>query len=84
MKFQIEYVGPDEKNAYVLARQLEPGDFSLTSESRLGSVLIKPILSSPRKVRADGTLDLSLFSFALAARNHLAQFSVGQIVDLHP
>jgi len=82
MKFRIEYIFHRERPAYVFARQLEPGDFALTVNSRLGGVSIRPSVSQPRTIKPDGTPDLSVFAFVLATADDLPRFAVGQVVEL--
>ena len=84
MKFQIEYIAPSLENTYVLARQLEAGDFSLSSSAQLGGVSVKRQLSMPRRVLHDGTPDLTVFVFTLANGADRSKFSVGQEVELCP
>ena len=78
----IEYVSPESVGYFVLARQLEVKDFALTNRSRLGGVPIQPVLSQPRKLRKDGTLDLEVFAFRLTNVSDLKTFSVGTEVLL--
>jgi hypothetical protein len=82
MKFRIEYIYHRERPAYVFARQLEPGDFALTTDSRLGGVSIQPSVSQPRAIKPDGKPDLSVFAFVLAKADDLPKLAVGQVVEL--
>ncbi len=81
MKFQIEYIAPSSENAYVLARQLEVGEFSLSGSSQLGGVSVKQ-LSMPRRLQTDGNPDLKVFVFALTNGTDRLRLSVGQQVEL--
>lgn len=82
MLFRIEYIGKHARPAYVFARQLEAGNFHLSSASRLGDAPVRPSLSQPRSLTADGKPDLTVFAFTLVTANDLPKFNVGQHVEL--
>jgi hypothetical protein len=82
MKFRIEYIATKERPAYLFARQLEPGQFSVSGEPRLGEVPIKPHVSQPRALTPTGEPDLTVFTFVLATANDLPKLKVGQVVEL--
>lgn len=81
MKFQIEYISPSPENAYVLARQLEVGEFSLSGSSQLGGVSVKQ-MSMPRRLQTDGNPDLAVFVFALTNGTDRLRLSVAEQVEL--
>jgi len=82
MRFRIEFIAQRERPAYLLARQLEVGDFTISTTSRLGGVPIKQYVSQPRALTPDGKPDLSVFTFVLATANDLPKLKVGQEVEL--
>jgi hypothetical protein len=82
MKFRIEYVAKKARPAYLFARQLEPGDFEVTSTSRLGDTPLRPHLSQPRAHTPDGKPDLNVFAFFLVTADDLPKLKVGQVVEL--
>lgn len=82
MLFRIEYIAQHARPAYVLARQLEAGDFHLSPSSRLGDVPVRQSLSQPRMLTTDGRPDMTAFAFTLVIANDLPKFNVGQHVEL--
>lgn len=82
MRFRVEYITQSKGAPYILARQLEAGDFCLSDSSRLGSVHIRPQLSMPRSLDPDGKPGMTVFAFSPVAAGDLNQFTVGQIVEL--
>ena len=82
MKFRIEYIATEERPVYLIARQLEPGEFLVSETSRLGDASIKPYVSQPRALMPGGKPDLSVFTFVLATANDLPKVEVGQVVEL--
>lgn len=82
MRFRIEFIAQRERPAYLFARQLEAGNFTVSATSRLGGVPIKPHVSQPRALRPDGKPDLSVFTFVLATANDLPKLKVGQEAEL--
>jgi len=85
LKFQIEHLvegAVPDRLAYLIARQLEPGNFSLSEKSRLGGIRIRTSVSCPRKLKPDGTPDLTFFLFTLMDANEIALMAVGKIVEL--
>ena len=78
MKFRIEHVFHQQRPVSLFARQLEPGEFVVSERSRLGGVPIKPYLSQPRALTADGQPDMTVFTFVLATANDLPRLQVGQ------
>ena len=83
MKFQIEYLSKDFRRPYLVARQMESGVFSVSEQSRLGGVAIKPFVSQPRALTPEGKPDLTVFVFTLRSANDLSGLAAGQMVELH-
>jgi len=84
MRFVVEHVYERDAEVYVFARRQERGDFTLSASSRLGRASVRPAVTQPRKILADGTPDLDVFAFVLTDRRDMQNFYVGQIVELHP
>lgn len=84
MKFSVEFVYRLGQEAYVMARQLEGGDFSLSASSRLDGAAIRPVVTQPRKLRSDGSPDLEVFAFILANPEDVTSFHVGKVINLQP
>ena len=85
MKFKIEYLCSVEGTALVMARQLESGDFALSSSARLGGVPLQQLLEIPRKlIRPGGLLDTSVMVFALSNSADSSRLSKGDVVELIP
>jgi len=85
VKFRIEGVFTVEGTAGVMARQIEPGDFSISPSSRLGGVRLQQFLDIPRKLkRPDGSLDLEIFAFTLADPADSSRLSKNDVVELVP
>ena len=82
MKFRVESLFDLEEHAWLLARQMEHGTFSLSPTPRLGGVVIRHFVEQPRKLKPDGSPDFDVFAFELGDRRDRARFSVGQIVEL--
>lgn len=82
MRFCVEYVFARPKAAYVLVRQIDAGDFSLPKTPLLGGVPIRRWISQPRKLKPDGSPDLSVFAFTLASRCDAGCLRVGDVVEL--
>jgi hypothetical protein len=82
MQFRIEYIFERERPAYLFARQIEAGAFSVSANSRLGGVPIKPYVSQPRALTPEGEPDLKVFTFVLATANDLPRLKIGQVVQL--
>ena len=82
MTFAVEFVYERDAEAYLFARRQERSDFTLSESSRLGGAAIRPGVTQPRKILADGTPDLDIFAFVLADRRDVGSFRVGQIVEL--
>lgn len=82
MKFRIEHIFQQQRPVSLFARQLEPGEFAISERSRLGGVPIKPYLSQPRALTADGQPDMTVFTFVLATANDLPRLQVGQDAEL--
>ena len=82
MKFRIEHINVERKRAYIMARQLEAGEFRITEFSCLGGVLLKAQLNMPRALKPDGTPDLTIFCFYPQSRDLLSLLSVGDVVEL--
>ena len=82
MHFRIEYVGSIRGEGYVFARQVQPGHFDFPENPALGGIPIKPHISQPRVLLADGSPDLNVFAFHLAMYSDTAKLSVGQVVEL--
>jgi len=85
LRFEIVYVSEIiRKNSYVLARILSTDiKFTLTENSRLGEVPVKPIVTQPRALDAQGNLRYDLFAFIPRYKNDLNKLQAGQIVDLN-
>jgi len=83
MKFQIEYLSKDARRPCLVARQMEPGQFSVSERSCLAGVSIKPFISQPRALTPEGKPDLTVFVFTLRSANDLSGLAVGQTVELH-
>ena len=84
MIFKVEFVYNLEHETYVMARQLEGGDFSLSASARLGGATIRPVVTQPRMLRDDGSPDLKVFAFILINPEEAVTFSVGKMVELEP
>lgn len=82
MKFRIEHIFHQQRPVSLFARQLEPGEFAVSERSRLGGVPIKPYLSQPRALTANGHPDMTIFTFVLATANDLPRLQVGQDAEL--
>src|SRR5258708_2589915 len=65
VKFKVEFVYKLDQEAVIMARQLEGGVFSLSASSRLDGAAIRPEITQPRKLHADGSPDLEVFAFIL-------------------
>lgn len=81
MRFRIEYVSSGER-PYVLARQLEEGDFAFAAPTTLGGAAVVSPLSQPRSLLPDGTPDFSVFAFPLKSMDEGAKLTLGQIAEL--
>jgi hypothetical protein len=68
----------------ILARSLEPQDFTLGGAATLGGCALLQFLEIPRSIRADGSPRLDLFAFVLVEAADLARFAPGDIVALLP
>jgi len=66
----------------VLARRLTECSFALGEEPKLGGVAIERVLSMPRALDANGKPRLDLFAFRPVAATDLAQFKVGEVLEL--
>jgi len=82
MKFRIEHIFHQQRPVLLFARQLEAGEFAISERSRLGGVPIKPYLSQPRALTADGQPDMTVFTFVLATANDLPRLQTGQDAEL--
>jgi hypothetical protein len=82
MRFRIEFTSVREDIAYVLARQLDDGEFGIHSGSRLGGVRVRAQLSQPRRILPGGKPDLRVFGFALVEPSDIAKLEIGQVVHL--
>jgi hypothetical protein len=82
MNFRIEYVASIRGEGYVFARQVQPGHFDFPEKPALSGIPIKPHLSQPRVLLADGSPDLNVFAFYLATQSDTDKLSVGQVVEL--
>lgn len=70
--------------AFVLARQLEPSQWELGDDPRLGGIRIHPVAEVPRVFEPSGKPRQDLFAFCLREAADLAQFPKGQVVELKP
>jgi hypothetical protein len=85
IRFKVEHVlDLEDRGVFVLARQLDEGDFSVGLSSSLGGAPLREYLDQPRVLKSDGEVDLSYFAFHLINRDHGARFSVGDVVSLEP
>ena len=84
LRFEIVYVSKMiRKNSYVLARILDKdAEFALTENSCLGEVPVKPILTQPRALDAQGNLRRNLYAFIPRHKNDLNKLQEGRIVEL--
>lgn len=82
VRMRIEYVSPERSGHYVFARRLEEKDFHLSPASRLGGIAIQPVVSQPRKLKDDGSVDLEVSAFVLVSAADLPRFAVGSEVLL--
>lgn len=84
MRFRIEFLSSTTDKAYVLARQIDIGEFTLSEKSQLGGMPLTRSLTQPRTLKPDKTPDFSVFAFHLVSSSDVARLSVGQIVELLP
>jgi hypothetical protein len=82
MKFRIEFIAQKRRPAFLFARRLEPGDFHVSANSKLGEVPIRPTIAMPRALTTEGEPDMTVFTFYLTTANDLPKLSVGQVVEL--
>jgi len=81
-RFCVEAFFRRSLDAYVLVRQIDPGDFALADSPMLGNVPIRRWLSQPRKLKSDGSPDFSVFAFVLALGSDADRLHVGDVVEL--
>jgi hypothetical protein len=81
MRFKLEHVSTG-KAPYVLARQMEGGDFTVGPGSRLGGARLMMRLSQPRSLNPDGSPDFTVFAFQLLGASDALVLKVGETVDL--
>lgn len=81
MRFRIEHHLKSFPQI-VIARRLDPGDFTIEADTLLGGAALSPCVTQPRALLEDGRLDLDLFAFALKRRSDLALLPVGKVVEL--
>lgn len=83
--FEVEQVA---RIAYdlpvVLARILDPRDFTLGDAATLGGRRVAQVLEIPHALRADGSPRVDLFAFALVNVDELGRFTPGDVVELLP
>ena len=84
MKFRIESLFSVRGIPYVMVRQIETGEFSVSASSRLSEVPLRSFMDQPRSLRADGSPDLEGFVLSLADPLDSARLSEGQIVEVQP
>ena len=82
IRMRVEFVMPDRSGDYCIARSLDDTNFTLSEYSRLGGVRIERNVSQPRALKADGSLDLSIFAFYPRNRADKAKWIVGSEVIL--
>ena len=82
MKFKIEYIATKSRPAYVFARQMGDGNFTISLLPRLDNVPIRRDFSRPRALTANGEPDFKVFTFTLVTANDLPKLKIGQIVEL--
>ena len=81
MRFKIEFALEPRIGA-VFARHLDDADFTLVDGSTLGGIPIKPELTMPRALDADGNPRMDLFAFRPCVKADVERFVVGEIVEL--
>jgi hypothetical protein len=85
IRFEVEQTAwIAEHLPVVLARILDPQDFTLGDASTLGGCLLLQFVQIPRALRADGSPRFDLFAFALVHPYELARFTPGEVVELLP
>ena len=77
----MEYISKG-KPPFVFARKLGEGTFDMHENMQLGSVLIKPTISQPRALTADGSPDLTVYAFYLRTASDKSRLEVGSVVEL--
>jgi hypothetical protein len=84
VKFRVEYIFASQRPVSLIVRQVDSGEFALTTSPRLGGVPIRRTLTQPRAQKPDGTPDFSVFMFTLTDARNAKEFSIGQIIELEP
>ncbi len=86
MIFEILFIeNSDRKSGFVLARSMNDNiDFSLTDQSTLGGVPIKPFISQPRTTDKNGNPTFDVFAFHVKNKSDLALLQVGMLAELIP
>lgn len=82
MQVKVESLLSVKGICYVIVRQIESGEFSVSVTTRLNGVPLLPICTQPRKLRANGSLDLEVYVLALESSSDSILFTEGQIVEL--
>lgn len=82
MNFRIEYISTIRKNAFVIVRQMDKGDFEIRDGSFLGPVELKAGLSQPRALKPDGTPDFDVYAFQPKDKSKLKLISKDEIHEL--
>jgi hypothetical protein len=81
-RFCVEAFFRRSLDAYVLVRQIDPGDFALADSPVPGDAPIRRWLAQPRKLKPDGSPDFSVFAFVLASDSDIDRLRVGDVVEL--
>lgn len=84
MKFRVEHIFSSQRPVTFIVRQLEGGDFSLSTSPRFAGVPLQRTLTQPRALKPDGTPDPSVFIFTLTDARNAESLSVDQIAELEP
>jgi hypothetical protein len=83
MHFKIESLYNAGAHNYVLVSQVGSGNFTLLDDSFLGGVAILSWVDRPRKLKSDGSLDLSAYVFCFKPGVDYSVLSVGDLVELY-
>lgn len=81
-EFRVDCVINQGRQALVLATQFDQRDFKISETSLLSGVAIHPILSQPRKLKKDGSVDYDTFVFTLKFQADKERFQAGDVVEL--
>jgi hypothetical protein len=85
MKVRVEQTLKIRNVGYVIVRILDDfEDFRLSDSASLGGVPIKKWVEAPRKLKEDGSLDKSIYVFAVKNIDGFDKFVSGQNLELIP